>query len=58
MDVYDDQTEAGVVRAGAPTRTTDGFQKKKFGWGVGGVISIQVFFGCLNFLTLQSPLCR
>ena len=33
-----------------------GFQKKKFGWWVGGVSCIQLFFGFLEFLTLQSPL--
>ncbi len=34
-----------------------GFQKKKFGWRVGGVSSTQVFFGFFEFfLTLQSPL--
>ena len=34
-----------------------GFQQKKFGWGwVGGVSSIQVYFGFVEFvLTLQSP---
>ena len=33
-----------------------GFQQKKFGWGMGGVSSIQVYFGFLElFLTLQSP---
>ena len=27
-----------------------GFKKTKFGWGVGGVSSIQVYFGCLEFV--------
>ena len=32
-----------------------GFQKKKFGW-VGGVNSIQYFFGFLDFVNFAKPL--
>ena len=36
---------------------SDGFPKKN-GWGVGGLGELQVFFGFLEFLTLQSFLCQ
>ena len=35
---------------------SDGFPKKTFGWGVGGLVELySIFFDVWNFLTLQSP---
>ena len=33
-----------------------GFQQKKFGWGLGGVSSIQFFWDFLNFFNFAKPL--
>ena len=48
------------IRFECSGRVTDGFPKKKnwIGGWVGGLSSIQIFFGFFEFfLTLQSPLC-
>ena len=56
LSVYALLKVVGYYDLSVLSKSVIGFQKKKFGWGVGGVSSIQFFFWIFEKkLTLQSP---